>query len=206
MISKSNKCTWLINKRVWFPPWDSSACLNTAGTWGTQSRGLQSHSWHPRLKGDYEQLSRALGHWHYCKCVKWLASLKPKLIDYAPTDVSSSLPQSGCCWSRGPSQGVSASALVAALWPIINSGGMLVLPVNGSGSFRQMVSERRNSVSPHRFAVLIVLCLTAHKNRTVARLLSPSVTKFGERWRWRHNFRLISVFLETDSNWIWPVA
>lgn len=131
----------------------------------------KSCSWHSQLKGDYEELSRALGHWHYCKCVKWLASLKPKLIDYAPTDASSSLPQSGCCWSWASSQGVSSSALAALLWPIINSGGMQVLPVNGSGSFQQMVSERGNSLSPHRSAVLIVLCLAAHKNRIVTCLL-----------------------------------
>lgn len=48
-----------------------------------------------------------------------------------------------------------------------------MLPVNGSGSFQQMVSERGNLLSPLRFAVLIVLCLTAHKkNRRVVCLLA----------------------------------
>ena len=78
------------------------------GLWG---RGLRSHSWHPRLKGDYELLSRALGHPHRLKCVEWFTSLKLKLIDHTFTNICAELSQLCSCWSRGPSQGVCAFVL-----------------------------------------------------------------------------------------------
>ena len=91
---------------------------------------------------------------------------------------------------------------------------MRELPVDGERTLQQMVSKRGSSLSLHRFAALIVMCLTMPINRFFwlvlwIRWTSLTDSKYefwentGKQW---HHFRL-TLLLETYSicsNWIWP--
>lgn len=62
--------------------------LEAAARLNWQKRpGPTSYLWHSWLEGDYELLSRALGHQHYRKCMKWLALVfKARLFDRTSSD------------------------------------------------------------------------------------------------------------------------